>query len=1242
VVETEEKSLEQEKDLEENPYVAKFLSFFEAHYKKDIERLVGEYPQKKSLDVDFKELEKFDYELADELIDNPDYLLEAAELAIQSVEVPALELEEFKPHVRLFNIPKDREILVRDIGSEYLNKLISVEGVIRQITDALPKLKLATWQCKRCGNTYKTPQETQELKQPAFCECRHRDFLLVQDQSEFVDYQKVQIQEPLEKLRGNEQASYLDVYLGDDLVHRINAGDKVRFVGVLRLYPAQAKKIVFGRFLETMHVEETELEFEEVEINPEEEKEIKKLASDPKIYDLLTASIAPAIYGHEAVKESIVLQLFGGVKKILPGNQVIRGNAHILLVGDPGTGKSQLLQATHNIAPKSIYTAGRTTSGVGLCVAPDSLILNNQGFKRIDDFVEENFDERKAIEEIPSAWANNFDGKSPCLGNELQVNSGKIYKIWKIKAPEEMFRIKTRFGKEIELTPNTSLVRIKCNKVEWIKALDIKKGDFIACPRKLPEGKRQRIPTIELLCKDKNIRVKDNVAWLVKKITDKLVGKYGSLQEIAKRMGKSRDTLYAIRNEKFYHGISLKNLVELGKEAGYGLEQLSEHVKEIFISHGKDMLIPRYVDDMEIAYLAGVVLGDGSLDERKDKSSNIRVFSASEKFLKGIDKIVLDKFGLKTEKINDGKRIPARRIKYKVFCEILKAFGLSKRKNKIKISHLASEMPNSVLAKLLQGLFDTDGWIYLGGSSHIGLITISKELAKTLQLSLLKFGIHSNMRKRKKAGKIAIGKKITVRSRHDQYCVELRGKRNIDLFNRHIGFNLMEKKAKLKKLAAKEIKANTNVDIIPEVHQVLKKQNAEWIYASGRSNISREKLQSLISKKDIKSGALEKLAESDIIWEKVSENVSFKPNYNFVYDFSVEKSHNFIANGIFVHNTASAVKDDFGEGGWTLKAGALVLSSGGTCMADELDKMAPEDRVALHEAMEQGMVSVAKAGIVTRFKADTSILAAANPKFSRFDPYQPFIEQVQLPSTLISRFDLFFMIRDVLDRTKDEQISEHILKTHKSGETLRQYKKKGKKLNKQEQEQIDEIATPPIDADTMRKYISYARQNVFPTLSEEAISAIREFYLQLRDMGRNEGSYAATHRQLEGLVRLSEASARVRLSDVVEPQDSERAIKLVRACLQDLVTDPETGKIDYDIIATGQTHTQITNMKKILGIVKGKAADMDMVPLQDVLAEAKESGIAEDRARDIIDKLEKKGELYKPRHNFLKPTQRGK
>jgi len=694
--------LKTEETSNEGPFVEKFLQFFTSVYKKEIQRVVEKYPDERSILIDFSDLEKFDFKLADDLIERPDFLIEAAEEAIKQMEIPSLDIQEFAPHIRFFNLPEDKCVLPRDLGSRHIGKLVEVEGVIKQITDVLPKLKMATWICNRCGNVYRIPQKDAQVSQPAFCECRHRDFKLSAEDSDFVDYQKIQVQEPLERLKGNEQPTSLDVYVSDDQVNLVAAGDKIRIVGALRIFPSKTNKLVFGRFVEAINLKQTMQEFEDILISSEEEAEIKDLSKQQDIYEKLIKSIAPAIYGHDSVKEAIALQLFSGVQKHLPNDQKIRGNIHLLLVGDPGVAKSQLLMAAHQIAPKSVYVGGKTTSAVGL--------------------------------------------------------------------------------------------------------------------------------------------------------------------------------------------------------------------------------------------------------------------------------------------------------------------------------------------------------------------------------------------------------------------------------------------------------------------------------------------------------------------------------------------------------TATAVKDEFGEGGWTLKAGALVLASGGIAMCDELDKMDNEERVALHEAMEQGTISVAKAGIVTRFKTDTSILSAANPKFSRFDPFQPFIEQISLPPTLISRFDLFFMIRDILDRTRDSEIAAHIMKTHHAGARLADAKRHNRKLTKTELEEIEATVMPAIPKELLKKYISFARQNVFPTLSKEAIKTISEFYVNLREQGREEGSYAATHRQLEGLIRLSEASARVRLSDIVEKRDADRSIRLLKSSLRDLVTDPETGKIDIDIITSGQTHSQVEAMRKVLGIICAKDEEMDLVPEKDIIDEAESGGMDRNKAKDMIKKLERKGEIYRPKHGFIKPT----
>ena len=332
---------------DDNPFVEKFESFYKNRLMKDIERLVADYPAKRSLMIDFKEIEHYDFELADEILENPDVCLEAAGQAIKRIDVPMLEIADdgFEPHIRIFNLPQERQPILRDISASHIGKLITIEGLSRLVTDVLPKIKFATWKCQRCEASYKIPQTKNQQRKPNFCtECKNRTFTLEDETSEFEDYQKIQVQEPLELMKGSEQATNLDIYVTDDLVNKIKPGDRTKVTGIVRLMPPKKEeKVIYGRYLEALHIEETAKEFEEVEISAEEEEEIRKLAARDDVYDLLTQSIAPHIYGHEIVKEAITLQLFSGVKKNLPNNQHVRGNIHVLLVGDPGMAKSQIL-----------------------------------------------------------------------------------------------------------------------------------------------------------------------------------------------------------------------------------------------------------------------------------------------------------------------------------------------------------------------------------------------------------------------------------------------------------------------------------------------------------------------------------------------------------------------------------------------------------------------------------------------------------------------------------------------------------------------------------------------------------------------------------------------------------------------------------------------------------------------------------------------------------------------------------
>jgi len=322
--------------------------------------------------------------------------------------------------------------------------------------------------------------------------------------------------------------------------------------------------------------------------------------------------------------------------------------------------------------------------------------------------------------------------------------------------------------------------------------------------------------------------------------------------------------------------------------------------------------------------------------------------------------------------------------------------------------------------------------------------------------------------------------------------------------------------------------------------------------------------------------------------------------------------------------TASAERDDLGEG-WTLKAGALVLASGGLAGIDEFDKIDETERGALHEVMESGTVSVAKAGIVARFKARTAILAAANPKFGRFDPNQLPAEQFDIPPTLQSRFDLIFPVRDVMDEEKDRKLAQYLITTHRNAA----------------EHIIPERTVPQVETEFLRKYIAYSRKNIKPVLSHEASKEIESYYVTLRDFGKRQGVVPITPRQIEGLIRMSEASAKTRMSEMVELRDAKLAIKLVDFVLREIALDRTTGKIDIDIISTGQPRSRAEQYYDVVGLIRDLSKHYDSVPRETIFEEAKKQlNIDEGVLRRFLDEMQRKGELFEPKPGFLKFVQK--
>ncbi|MGA8857663.1 MAG: minichromosome maintenance protein MCM [Candidatus Bathyarchaeia archaeon] len=314
--------------------------------------------------------------------------------------------------------------------------------------------------------------------------------------------------------------------------------------------------------------------------------------------------------------------------------------------------------------------------------------------------------------------------------------------------------------------------------------------------------------------------------------------------------------------------------------------------------------------------------------------------------------------------------------------------------------------------------------------------------------------------------------------------------------------------------------------------------------------------------------------------------------------------------------TAAVVREK--SGGMVLEAGALVLADKGVACIDEIDKMRPEDRVAIHEVLEQHTVSVAKGGIVATLNARAAVLAAANPSLGRYDPYRNITDNISLPVTLLTRFDLLFIMKDVPEPDSDRRMSEHILTLHRLKTTPEE---------------------PPLLPDLLRKYIAYAKR-VEPVLSEEAVNEIRQYYLKMRSMsGSTESPLVITPRQLEALVRLAEARARSFLRDRVEAEDARSIIRLMTLSLQDVGIDTTTGKMDIDVIMTGKPKSLRDKMQVVLSTFADLEKQLGIVEDSTLYqALSRKVDVTDEDARRLVDQLVKEGILYSPKPGHLKRT----
>ncbi len=854
---------------------ARWEEFFEAtRYRLKIIEVSTLYPELRSINVKYSDLDAFDPDMADFILQNPKMGVGAGEKVIKKLSRSGRD--EVEIHLRMVDLPRDSRVEIRDLRSKHLGKLISIEGLLRKATEVRPKMTVAVFQCLRCEESIKVLQEGMNFKEPLECyenqggcgkASSSTKFKLLTDESQYTDTQKVEIQESPEGLRGGAQPERLVGYLDDDIAGGISPGDRVILNGILQSVQKGTvnKSTLFEVNIDVTSVEFEEHEYEEVVIAPEDEQEILEEAMKGDVFESIIASISPTIYGYDIEKEAMALQLFGGVSKQLDDGTRIRGDIHVLLVGDPGVAKSQFLRYMSDLAPRGIYASGKSSSAAGLCVAPETTIRVAGEERQIGEFVEDNLRSPTEVEE--GVWKDEVKGSGvESVSVNGTIAQRPLVAVWKIKTPSTLIELETESGKNISLTPET---RLMCRNEDW------------------------------------------SYDW-------------------------------------------------------------------------------------------------------------------------------------------------------------------------------------------------------------------------------------------KKASEIEIGTAVMF-------------------------------------------------------------------------NVSNETPPGNV------------LNWTEIAGKRVRE----EPLPDHVYDLTVEGSHAFIANGFIVHNTAAAVKDEFGEGRWTLEAGALVLADKGVACVDELDKMTDQDRSSMHEAMESQTVSVAKAGITATLQCRCSILGAANPKYGRFEEHKYIADQINLPPALLSRFDLIFAMTDKPDAKLDTNITNHILKAHRRGE-IRRYAdlEEIEDMAAEEiMEQTDELS-PEWSREFFRKYVAYSKR-ITPVLTEDAMEIIRNYYLRIRKKGEGqESSIPITARQLEAFVRLSEASARARLNSTVGEEDAKRAVRIVEYYLNKIAG--QEGELDIDIITSGTSRSQREQITVIRRLIKELADRKKGVSVENLIQNAESEGISEDRLRILIKRLSETGEVYSPSAGYYK------
>ena len=357
--------------------------------KKEINHI--KYVENKGfLEIDFEKLKLFDRFLAEDFLENPEEMISLTEDVLN--RMLSLESPKYEKKVRIHVKNIKRRLSIEEISAEHLYKLWEIDGIVRRVSDQYIRITVAVFECRSCGERISVHQErVGDITKPQQCpNCGKKTFSLLKKESEKIDFQRIVIQDNY-----TLDTKQLAVYLFGAHVNKVKLGEKIRVVGVLKeLYKGGRGEY----YVDCYGLEVLEKSFEEIEITPEDERRIKEFAEKEDVIEVFKKCIAPHIAGMDEIKEAVVYYLFGAPPKILPDGERIRGDIHILLVGEPSTGKTDILKSVVRISPKSVMVSGGTATGPGLTltvrknefgsyeIEGGAMVLGDMGHTVIDEF----------------------------------------------------------------------------------------------------------------------------------------------------------------------------------------------------------------------------------------------------------------------------------------------------------------------------------------------------------------------------------------------------------------------------------------------------------------------------------------------------------------------------------------------------------------------------------------------------------------------------------------------------------------------------------------------------------------------------------------------------------------------------------------------------------------------------------------------------------------------------------------